>query len=202
MEPGVYPYEVPASNPFVGEKGFRAEIWALGLRNPWGFAFDDRTGELYIPDTGHNDREELNFQPASSVGGENYGWPTIEGTRCPRFEDLPVPCSQAGIFAPPVAEYDHTRGCAIVGGVVYRGSELPQLSGRFLFADFCRGDIWSLSKSYADEEHVSNQESRGKWQSELVLKAAVPVSSIGEDEEGNLYVTGYQNGAVYLITQE
>ena len=202
VEPGVYPYEVPASNPFVGEKGFRAEIWALGLRNPWGFAFDDRTGELYIPDTGHNDREELNFQPASSVGGENYGWPTIEGTRCPRFEDLPVPCSQAGIFDPPVAEYDHTRGCAIVGGVVYRGSELPQLSGRFLFADFCRGDIWSLNKSYADEEHVSNQESRGKWQSELVLKAAVPVSSIGEDEEGNLYVTGYQNGAVYLITQE
>ncbi len=200
VDPRVYPYEVPASNPFVGEQGSRAEIWALGLRNPWGFAFDTRTGELYIPDTGHNDREELNFQPASSVGGENYGWPTIEGTRCPKFEDLPVPCSQAGIFDPPVAEYDHSRGCAIVGGVVYRGSELPQLKGRFIFADFCRGDIWSLEKFHPAEGDLANQESQRKWQSELVLNAAVPVSSIGEDEEGNLYVTGYQNGAVYLIT--
>ena len=202
VESGAGPYVIPATNPFIGDDGFRDEIWALGLRNPWGFAFDGQTGEFYIPDTGHNDREELNFQPATSVGGENYGWPTIEGTRCPKIEDLPYPCSQAGIFDPPVAEYDHTRGCAIVGGVVYRGSEIPQLRGRFLFADFCRGDIWSLQKWDSVESTGSTQESHGAWQSELVLSASLPVSSIGEDEDGNLYVTGYADGTIYLITQE
>ena len=202
VESGVHPYAVPASNPFVANEGFRPEIWALGFRNPWGFAFDEQTGDLYIPDTGHNDREEINFQTASSAGGENYGWPTIEGTRCPRFENLPVPCRQAGIFTPPVAEYDHTRGCAIVGGVVYRGGELPHLRGRFLFADFCRGDIWSLTKPELTENPDPIQTNHVAWQSELVLKASVPISSVGEDEEGNLYVTGYQNGVVYKITAE
>ena len=202
VESGAGPYVIPATNPFIGDDGFRDEIWALGLRNPWGFAFDGHTGEFYIPDTGHNDREELNFQPATSVGGENYGWPTIEGTRCPKIEDLPYPCSQAGIFDPPVAEYDHTRGCAIVGGVVYRGSEIPQLRGRFIFADFCRGDIWSLQKRDSVESTGSTQESHGAWQNELILGASLPVSSIGEDEEGNLYVTGYADGTIYLITQE
>ena len=202
VESGAGPYVIPATNPFIGDDGFRDEIWALGLRNPWGFAFDGQTGEFYIPDTGHNDREELNFQPATSVGGENYGWPTIEGTRCPKIEDLPYPCSQAGIFDPPVAEYDHTRGCAIVGGVVYRGSEIPQLRGRFIFADFCRGDIWSLQKRDSVESTGSTRESHGAWQNELVLGASLPVSSIGEDEDGNLYVTGYADGTIYLITQE
>ena len=202
VESGAGPYVIPATNPFIGDDGFRDEIWALGLRNPWGFAFDVQTGEFYIPDTGHNDREELNFQPATSVGGENYGWPTIEGTRCPKIEDLPYPCSQAGIFDPPVAEYDHTRGCAIVGGVVYRGSEIPQLRGRFIFADFCRGDIWSLQKRDSVESTGSTQESHGAWQNELILGASLPVSSIGEDEDGNLYVTGYADGTIYLITQE
>ena len=202
VESGVHPYAIPASNPFVADDGFRAEIWALGLRNPWGFAFDQQSGDFYIPDAGHNDREELNFQPAASNGGENYGWPTIEGTRCPRFENLPVPCRQAGIFVPPVAEYDHTHGCAIVGGTVYRGSRMPHLKDRFLFADFCRGDIWSLSKLELTGSTGPDQAGRDAWQSDLVLKASVPVSSVGEDEEGNLYVTGYPNGVVYMITAE
>ena len=202
VESRVQPYDVPASNPFVSDQSFRPEIWALGFRNPWGFAFDYQTGDLYIPDAGHNDREEINFQPASSGGGENYGWPTIEGTRCPRFENLPVPCRLAGTFDPPVAEYDHTRGCAIVGGVVYRGSELPHLIGRFLFADFCRGDIWSLAKPDATGNSGPIHTNHDAWQSELVLKASVPISSVGEDEAGNLYVTGYQNGVVYKITAE
>ena len=115
------------------------------------------------------------------------------------FPDLPFPCSQAGNFALPVAEYDHTRGCAIVGGVVYRGSELPHLKGRFIFADFCRGVVWSLKKEaveFSNPEQVIQQ----VWQSELVIKTSVPVSSIGEDEAGNLYVTGYADGAVYMIS--
>ena len=195
------PYGIPASNPFVHDDGYRHEIWALGLRNPWGFAFDSHTGELYIPDTGHNKREELNYVPPSSLGGENYGWPTVEGTRCMDVPDLPYPCTQAKIFTSPVAEFDHTRGCAIVGGVVYRGNQFPQLNGRFIFADFCRGDVWSLLMPNSDETTRSNQWSQGPWQSELLLNASVPVSSIGEDEVGNLYVTGYANGVVYLVTE-
>lgn len=202
VESGADPYAIPATNPFVGDERFRDEIWALGLRNPWGIAFSSETGDFFIPDTGHNDREELNVQPATSVGGENYGWPTIEGTRCPKIENLPYPCIQAGIFDPPVAEYDHTRGCAIVGGVVYRGSELPHLRGRFLFADFCRGDIWSLQKRDSVDAAGSIQKNHGEWQSELVLYASLPLSSIGEDEEGNLYVTSYAEGKVYLITRD
>lgn len=202
VESSVQPYAVPASNPFIEDDRYRPEIWALGLRNPWGFAFNEQTGDLFIPDTGHNDREELNFQPASSFGGENYGWPTIEGTRCPRFEDLPVPCSQAVIFTPPVAEYDHTHGCAVVGGVVYRGAQLPLLTGSFLFADFCRGDIWSLSMSDSSASSDPVQPQQSNWQSELVLKASLPISSVGEDEEGNIYVTAYPTGEVYLVTTE
>ena len=196
-----FPYAIPASNPYVHFNGYRHEIWALGLRNPWGFAFDSHTGELYIPDTGHNSREELNYVPPSSLGGENYGWPTVEGTRCMEVPNLPYPCTQAKIFTSPVAEFDHTRGCAIVGGVVYRGNQFPQLNGRFIFADFCRGDVWSLQMPNSDGTTRSKQWSQGPWQSELVLNAAVPVSSIGEDEAGNLYVTGYANGTVYLVTE-
>ena len=202
VESGVHPYAIPASNPFIAEEGYRAEIWALGLRNPWGFAFDQQSGDLYIPDTGHNDREELNLQLASSNGGENYGWPTIEGTRCPRFEDLPVHCRQAGIFDPPVAEYDHTRGCAIVGGTVYRGSELPHLSGSFLFADFCRGDIWAFQRHDPVEAGGPSHDGNGTWHSELLLSARTPVSTVGEDEEGSVYVASYQEGAIYRVASQ
>ena len=102
VESGVHPYAIPASNPFVADEEFRDEIWAIGLRNPWGFAFDHQTGDLYIPDAGHNDREEINVQPASSNGGENYGWPTLEGTRCPGFEHLPFHCQPGrNLRAPP-----------------------------------------------------------------------------------------------------
>ena len=82
VESGVKPYSIPASNPFTQIEGYRGEIWALGLRNPWGFAFDEQTGDLYIPDAGLITREEVNYQPASSAGGENYGWPIMEGNAC------------------------------------------------------------------------------------------------------------------------
>ena len=101
VESSERPYAIPASNPFVNVEGYRPEIWALGLRNPWGFDFDPETGDLFIPDTGHSRREEVSFMPASSPGGDNYGWPTIEGTRCLKISGLPVPCHQASIFVPP-----------------------------------------------------------------------------------------------------
>ncbi len=190
VESDVRPYAIPADNPFFGVDGYRDEIWALGLRNPWGFAFDSETGDFYIPDVGNYDREEVNFQEAGSRGGENYGWRNMEGSRCVHF--LPLPCSPEGMTG-PVAEYDHLNGCAVVGGVVYRGDRLPQLQSAFIYADFCRGHVWRL-------ERPAGNDTDG-WQSRILLNARVPISSVGEDEGGNVYVTGYQDGVVAMVKE-
>ena len=184
------PYCVPTSNPYSQMDDYRGEIWALGVRNPWGFAFDTQTGDLFVPDVGNSQIEEVNFQPATSEGGENYGWPIMEGSNCFEF----WPCSQRvdGLTA-PVAEYDHSQGCAIVGGAVYRGSGSADLLGLFLFADFCNGRIWGLKRPGSDSLDL--------WQTTLLANASVPISSVGEDEEGNVYVTGYQDGAVYMLVE-
>ena len=196
------PYAIPAGNPFVNVEGYRPEIWALGLRNPWGFAFDPETGDLFIPDTGHSRREEVSFMPASSPGGDNYGWPTIEGTRCLKISGMPVPCHQAAIFTLPAAEYERASGCAVVGGAVYRGDDLPHLNGRFLFSDFCRGDIWSLHRPAPTENLGPFGVNHEGWRAELVLKAANIVSSLGTDEDGNLYFVAYQPGAIFKISRK
>ena len=113
-----------ASNPFAQTAGYRGEIWALGLRNPWGFAFEKQTGDLYIDNVGEVEFEEVNYQPVSSKGGENYGRPIMEGIRCYR----PGPCRSTGLTR-PVAEYPHSRGCAVIGGPVYLGIKYPQMQG-------------------------------------------------------------------------
>ncbi len=190
VESGVKPYDIPASNPFTEVDGYRDEIWALGLRNPWGFAFDKETGALFIPDVGNSRREEVNFQPALSAGGENYGWPMMEGITC--FDHWPCSERVDGLI-PPVAEYDHSQGCAVMGGVVYRGTAFPHMKGSFLFSDFCRGKIWRLKRPEPDSQDV--------WQSDLVLSAAIPISSIGEDEEGNVYVASYADGVIYMLAE-
>ena len=199
VESGVKPYAIPASNPFTQVEGYRDEIWAYGLRNPWGFAFDKQTGDLYIPDVGNITIEEVSYQPAASTGGENYGWRITEGSicfeqwGCVKGEPCTVEhwiCSAEG-QTPPVAEYNHELGCAIVGGAVYRGPGLPTLQGVFLFADFCRGQIWGLKGGPQD-----------KWQSPLLINASVPISAIGEDQEGNVFVIGYQDGVISMITEE
>ena len=193
VESDATPYGVPADNPFAQIDGYRGEIWALGFRNPWGFAFDRLTGDLYIPDPGHISHEEVNFQPAASGGGENYGWNVKEGSRC--FDSLT--CNAQG-FISPVVEYDHVYSCAIVGGAVYRGSDFPELHGVFFYGDFCSGRVWGLKRSVLD----STGSIYDGWLSTLPVNAKVPVSSVGEDEEGNVYVTGYQDGALYMITGE
>lgn len=199
VESGVKPYAVPASNPFTQVDGYRDEIWAFGLRNPWGIAFDKQTGDLYIPDVGNITQEEVNYQPAASAGGENYGWRITEGSicfeqwGCTKGEPCTVEhwiCSAEGQTS-PVAEYNHSLGCAVVGGAVYRGPSLPRLQGVFLYADFCRGQIWGLSGGPQD-----------KWQSPLLLNASLPVSAIGEDQEGNVYVIGIQDGVISMITEK
>ena len=116
-------YGIPPSNPFFssGDPNVRKEIWAYGLRNPWRISFDRLTHDLYIGDVGQSRREEVDFQPAGSAGGENYGWHVMEGTLC--YNPLSG-CDQSGKVL-PVTEYDHTLGCSISGGYVYRGTNFP-----------------------------------------------------------------------------
>src|SRR5712692_7743353 len=131
------PYAIPPTNPFVGTPGARGEIWAFGLRNPWRFSFDRLTGDLFIADVGQSSREEVDFQPANSTGGQNYGWRRMEGTAC--FN--PSSGCNDGSLTLPTIEYDHTQGCAIIGGYRYRGTSSPSLFATYLFGDFCSGRI-------------------------------------------------------------
>ncbi len=178
------PYAVPADNPFKNRQGAVPEVWAYGLRNPWRFSFDRATGDLYIADVGQNVWEEINFQPRSSKGGENYGWNRMEGTHC-----FP-PDSQCRITGvAPVAEYSHNEGgCSVTGGYVYRGVAQPALTGAYLFADYCTGKFWALSRT------PDNQ-----WQRTLLTQATLSPSSFGEDEMGELYVVGLNQGELYRI---
>jgi glucose/arabinose dehydrogenase len=132
------PYGVPEDNPFVGDLEAAAEIWAYGLRNPWRFSFDRLTGDLWIADVGQDSREEINWMPAGEGAGANYGWNLMEGTR--EFAGA----EPAG-HVPPVHEYETTRQrCSITGGYVYRGDAIPELSGAYLFSDYCEGALRAL----------------------------------------------------------
>src|SRR5262249_34326315 len=128
---------LPPDNPFVNTPGARGEIWAYGLRNPWRFSFDRATRDLWIADVGQNLYEEIDYQPASSHGGENYGWNRMEGLHCYQSG-----CTQQGLTL-PVAEYAHTAAgeCSVTGGFVYRGNLSPGLRGIYLYGDLCTGQI-------------------------------------------------------------
>ncbi|WP_374713584.1 PQQ-dependent sugar dehydrogenase [Symbiobacterium terraclitae] len=176
-QPG--PYRVPPDNPFVGREG-RDEIWAYGLRNPWRISFDRATGDLYIADVGQNAIEEVNFQPADSRGGENYGWRVWEGSR--RYAQGEAP---GAVF--PVAEYTHAEGgCSITGGYVYRGKAIPGLVGTYLYGDYCTGYIWGLTRA------------NGEWRTARLLDSNANITSFGEDEEGEVYVVD-RRGTIYRI---
>lgn len=176
------PYTVPADNPFVGNDEFLDEIWAYGLRNPWRFSFDRATGDIYIADVGQNAWEEVNFQPANSPGGENYGWRITEGLHC---YNPSSGCSIAGQTL-PVAEYDRANGLSITGGYVYRGQDQPSLQGIYFYADYVTGRIWGLRSV------------NGLWETKLLLDSTHSVSSFGEDEAGNLYLLDY-SGTIFQI---
>jgi glucose/arabinose dehydrogenase len=176
---------VPADNPFVGQEGVRPEIWAYGLRNPWRFSFDRQTGDLWIADVGQNQWEEVNVQPAGSSGGENYGWPIMEGTRCFQAES----CEQTGLVL-PVAEYGHALGCSVTGGYVYRGAAQPDLHGVYFYGDYCSGRIWGLAADAA-----------GQWQSAELLGSGVQISSFGETEDGEVLVVDYGGRLFRLINE-
>ncbi len=175
VESGEDPYAIPPDNPYVSTPGYAPEIWALGLRNPWGIGFDEETGALFIPDPGWETSEEINFQPAASPGGENYGWPYWEGHF--RTEGVEGIVKEA---VWPVGVYGREGGCAIVGGAVHQGA--------FIYSDFCTGKVWSLRR-----------QGEGGWESIYLLSIGRPVSSIGADEAGNVYATGFADGNIYLL---
>lgn len=185
IESGSSPYAIPSDNPFVNTSGYRAEIWALGFRNPWRFSFDRETGNLFIADVGQDLYEEVNYQPSTSEGGENYGWRIMEGLHCYN----PNPCNQTGLVL-PVAEYDHSQGCSVTGGMVYRGKTYLDMQKIYFYGDYCSGTIWGL------------REESGSWQSELLLDTSYLISTFGEDEEGEIYLADHSSGVIYKIAEE
>jgi glucose/arabinose dehydrogenase len=178
-----FTYTSPSTNPFLTTAGFRPEIWALGMRNPWRFSFDRSTADLFIADVGQGLFEEISFQPSTSSGGENYGWRIMEGLHC--FN--PNPCSTTGLTL-PVVEYDHSAGnCSVTGGYVYRAGVFPRMQGFYFYGDFCSGRIWGLRRG------------SGTWQNTLLLDTTIQISAFGEDEAGNLYVASYSTGAIHPL---
>jgi glucose/arabinose dehydrogenase len=176
------PYAIPPDNPFVGGGGL-PEIYAYGLRNPWRFSFDPLTGDLYIADVGQNKWEEVNFLPAGSQPGANFGWDFREGLH--RFEGVNL----GEDFIDPVAEYDHSQGCSVTGGFVYRGVNLPEWQGVYLYGDFCSGRVWGLLRN-----------PDGSWQSALLFETGFQISSFGIDQSGELYLVDY-GGNVYRLAK-
>lgn len=179
---GGSPYGVPATNPFVGRTGTKGEVWAYGLRNPWRFSFDRATGDLYLGDVGQGSIEEIDVQPAGSAGGQNYGWNRMEGSACYNASS----CDKTGLTL-PIAEYSHSAGnCSVTGGYVYRGAAVPDLAGTYIYGDYCSGRIWTLGPDGA-----------GAWASTLLTDTSFFISSFGEDQAGELYLTDITGGRVY-----
>ncbi len=160
------------------------EIWALGLRNPWRFSFDRLTGDLWIADVGQNKIEEINFQPASGNGGENYGWRCYEGNEVYNISG----CSAASSLTFPVYQYVHDIECSVTGGYVFRGDNSSSYYGHYFFADYCTDKIWTLHK-------VANswvKEDFGQFPGNNF-------GTFGEDAEGQLYIAGVTSGKIYRV---
>lgn len=193
-------YGIPDDNPFVGEDG-RDEIWAYGLRNPWRSSFDRETGDLYIGDVGQGSQEELNFQPASSTGGENYGWRCYEGNNAFNLTGCPPASTMVFPF------HAYPTNCAVTGGYVYRGCDIPSLRGTYFFADFCSAQIWSLEPEYDGKEFdFSNFQTRTSQLSPSIEGFSISwISSFGEDANGELYIAAQgfgSTGSIFKVIPE
>lgn len=170
------PYAVPTDNPFG------SEVWAYGLRNPWRISFDRATGDLWIGDVGQGDWEEIDYLPAGSQGGANFGWSIMEGNHGYDGE------AQPGLLL-PAAEYSHNEGgCSVTGGYVYRGS-MPEWNGIYLYGDYCTGTVWGLILS------------NGQWQNQVMFETGVTITSFGQDESGEIYLAS-DNGSIYHLTKK
>jgi glucose/arabinose dehydrogenase len=184
-------YGIPPTNPFVRAKGAAPEIWAYGLRNPWRFSFDRETGDLYIADVGQNAWEEIDVQPGSSLGGENYGWRYMEGTHC---YDPPEDCPRRGLTL-PVVEYPTPPRAAVTGGFVYRGCKMPDLRGTYFYSDYYKGFIRSFVLSNGQPSRTQDVTNQLKRSHNTIHH----LSSFGEDAGGELYLIEHIQGAIYRI---
>ena len=183
---GGSPYAIPADNPYVARPGWRGEIWQLGLRNPWRWSFDRANGEVWIGDVGEDLWEEIDYLPTPVVGGNNFGWPFLEGRQC--FSPA-VGCDDTGLV-PPLLVYAHQPSCAVTGGYVYRGRKFPDLRGTYIYGDYCSGFVRAL-----------------RIEGGMAVPAYTPLSppltndnivSFGEDADGEVYVV-MASGRLYRI---
>jgi len=184
---GGSPYAIPPSNPFVGVTG-DDEIWAYGLRNPWRCSFDRDTGDLYIGDVGQNAVEEIDFQPASSAGGENYGWRCMEGNSCTGLSGC---VCNAPTLTDPIHAYNQSgNGFSITGGYVYRGCAIPSLRGTYFFGDYVLDKLWSMP---AGGGPVTNRipELRNAINGGSIFN----IATFGEDYRGEIYITDQAGGS-------
>jgi hypothetical protein len=180
------PYRVPASNPFVSRAGARAEIYAYGLRNPWRFSFDRRTGALSIGDVGQNAVEEIDFTAPGKARGANFGWRPWEGTR------RNFPGEAAPGHVRPVLEHRHDQGfCSITGGYVVRDPGLPALAGQYVYSDFCDGHVRAAKLTPTG----SSADRR------LAVPRVGSVSSFGEDARGRVYVVSSEGPVLRLASR-
>jgi glucose/arabinose dehydrogenase len=176
-------YEIPADNPFVGIEDAREEIWAYGLRNPWRFSFDSESGLLWAADVGQSLWEEIDI----ITKGANYGWNIMEGSHC---YSPATGCNQSGLTL-PIFEYDHSQGCAVTGGYVYRGDQIASLQGYYIYGDYCSGNIWALA--YNGSVVTENI---------LLVDSDLTITSFGQDPAGNLYILSRQGGIYTLVQTE
>jgi glucose/arabinose dehydrogenase len=185
-------YAIPPSNPFAAQScvepvsGTCPEIWSLGLRNPFRASVDRITDDLWIGDVGQGDREEIDFEPAGTPGGRNYGWRILEGLICtPAFG---ATCTPPVNYAPPVLDYDHGQGVSVTGGFRYRGHRIPALAGSYLYTDFSSRRLWAATVDAA-----------GTWTATLLITAPGNISGFGEDDAGELVAVGYFDGNLYRL---
>ena len=174
------PYSIPKDNPLIGKSG-RPEIFAWGLRNPWRFSFDRKSGALFAGDVGQNKYEEIDIVEK----GKNYGWGVWEGKHCFRPAKN---CSPEGM-TPPIHDYPRSEGISVTGGYVYRGAKMPQLDGVYVYGDYGSGKIWGLTWDVVTKKAVKN---------ELLINSHQPICSFGEDHDGEIFVVSY-SGVIYRL---
>ena len=200
---GAGTYTIPPNNPFVGVTGARAEIWAFGLRNPFRSSFDRQTGRMFIGDVGQSSREEIDVQQTTNPGGgENYGWRVREGSiQNPAFPGQPTPPGAVN----PIFDYPRSIGRTVIGGYVYRGQRIPNLRGVYVFGDLAgpdsgpgTGRIFTLNYNGVIASNFQNITAQ-LFPTRVGGFTLGNLSSLGEDANGELYITDISNGSVFKI---
>ena len=189
-------YAIPKDNPFLKDAKVRNEIWALGLRNPWRYAFDRVVGDLYIGDVGQGFREEITWE-AKGAGGANHGWKIMEGDACyGTFNCVRPPACRSPVYTMPIQVLTRAQGRSITGGYVYRGCAIPDLRGTYFFGDYVTRRVWSFRW---DGKSKSNFQERTVELAPGGSLSIGRISSFGEDADGELYILDYLDGEVFKI---